>query len=87
MVWAAFGGSLKMDGTFNHLSKFVCLKLKKVNGPSVWSLGHISSLFLQPLGLMDSTGASYFRYRWPSPQTLHNRCSGLLHFIKCLNSD
>ena len=53
----ALGGSLEMDGTFNHSSKFVCLKLTKVNGPLVWSLGHVSTLFLQSLRglLIDST--------------------------------
>lgn len=45
------GGFLKMDGAFNHLSKFVCLKQGKVNGPLVWSLGHVITYFLQSLDL------------------------------------
>lgn len=48
---SALGGSLKMDGTFSHLSKFVCLKATE----SKWAFSVVSRscnhIFLQSLVL------------------------------------
>lgn len=66
---SALGGSLKMDGTFSHLSKFVCLKATE----SKWAFSVVSrscnhiffavSGFKQGWFLTDSAGPNYFRHK------------------------